>query len=86
MAINLIEEAVSAGARCSEACAVVEIDMRTLQRWKRRLVEDRTLEDQRAAAAADRVPANKLSEAEREAILAVCNQPRRAFLNCAARS
>lgn len=75
MAINLIEEAVSAGARCSEACAVVEIDMRTLQRWKRRLVEDRTLEDQRAAAAADRVPANKLSEAEREAILAVCNQP-----------
>lgn len=75
MAINLIEEAVSTGARCGKACAVVEIDVRTLQRWKRRLVEGRTLGDMRGVAASKRVPANKLSEAERKAILAVCNQP-----------
>ena len=33
-AIELIEEAVTAGARCFRACQIVEIDVRTLQRWK----------------------------------------------------
>ena len=36
-AIELIEEAVAAGARCFRACEVLEIDVRTLQRWKRAL-------------------------------------------------
>jgi putative transposase len=75
MVINLIEETVTAGARRCKACAVLEIDVRTLQRWKQALVEEKTLEDRRKAAAAERTPANKLSNAERQEILAVCNQP-----------
>ena len=39
MAIDLIEEAVSAGARRFKACAVLEIDVRTLQRWQKALQE-----------------------------------------------
>ncbi len=75
MAIDLIEEAVAANARRFKACAVLEIDVRTLQRWKKAIQEENTLEDQRKAAAANRTPANKLSDEEREAILSVCNQP-----------
>ena len=74
MAIDLVEEAVGAGARRLKACAVLEIDVRTLQRWKKALQEEKTLADQRKAAAAGRVPANKLSDAEQEAILALCNR------------
>ena len=75
IAIDLIDEAVTAGARCFKACAVLEIDVRTLQRWKKALQEKNDLADQRQASAAERVPANKLSEAEREAIVRVCNRP-----------
>ena len=70
-AIDLIEEAVSAGARRFKACAVLEIDVRTLQRWQKALQERDELADRRKAAGAERTPANKLSEA----ILAICNQP-----------
>ena len=41
MAIDLIEDAVVAGARRFKACAVLEIDVRTLQRWKKDDLEDR---------------------------------------------
>ena len=74
MAIDLIEEAVSAGARRFKACDVLEIDVRTLQRWQKALQEREALADRRKAAGAERTPANKLSDAEREAILAICNQ------------
>ena len=74
IAIKLIEEAVTAGARYVKACAVLEVDVRTLQRWKKALAEQRSLEDKRKAAAVERTPANKLSNEEREAILTVCNQ------------
>ena len=74
IAINLIDEAVTAGARYVKACAVLEVDVRTLQRWKKALADQRSLEDRRKAAAAERTPANKLSDEEREAILTVCNQ------------
>jgi len=75
MAIDLIEEAVTAGARRFKACEVLEIDVRTLQRWMKALAEEKHLVDRRAAAAVKRAPANKLSDEEREKILAVCNQP-----------
>ena len=75
IAINLIDEAVTAGARYIKACAVLEVDVRTLQRWKKALAEQRSLEDKRKTAAVERTPANKLSNEEREAILTVCNQP-----------
>ena len=32
---GLIEEAVSAGARRNECCKVLELSLRTLQRWER---------------------------------------------------
>ena len=72
--IELVREAVDAGARREKACEVLALPVRTLRRWERRLEADR-LEDQRKAAAAQRVPVNKLTEEERERILAVCNQP-----------
>ncbi len=75
IAIDLIDEAVTAGARTVKACAVLEIDVRTLQRWKKALDEQHSLEDKRKAAAVERAPANKLSNEEREAILTVCKQP-----------
>lgn len=75
MAIELIEEAVDAGAGRCKACEVLAINVRTLQRWKKALREERRLEDKRKASASERVPANKLSDQEREAILAVCNEP-----------
>lgn len=75
IAIDLIEEAIAAGARRCTACAVLAIDVRTWQRWKKALQEEHKLQDQRKAAAAERVPANKLSDEEREAILTVCKRP-----------
>jgi putative transposase len=75
MAIDLIAEAVVAGARRHKACAVLEIAVRTLQRWQKTLQEENTLTDHRQAAAAGRTPANKLSEAERQAILGICHHP-----------
>ncbi len=74
VAIDLVEEAVGAGARRLKACAVLEIDVGTLQRWNKALQEEKTLADQRKAAAAERAPANKLSDAEQQAILALCNR------------
>jgi transposase InsO family protein len=75
IAIDLIAEAVTAGARLFKACAVLEISVRTLQRWKMSLREKADLADQRKASATNRSPVNKLSIDEREAIVAVCNQP-----------
>lgn len=75
MAMGWIDEAVAAGARQRAACDVLEIDVRTLQRWKKAMREDNDLADRRKAAATLRVPANKLSAEERQAILEVCHQP-----------
>jgi transposase InsO family protein len=75
IAIELIDEAVTAGARRFKACAVLEIDVRTLQRWKKALVEPQGLGDRRKAAGEIRAPANKLSQQKRDTILKVCNQP-----------
>lgn len=73
-AIELVEEAVSAGARRHKACAVLEITVRTLQCWVQAL-RSGDISDKRQAAASLREPANKLSIAERERIVAVCNEP-----------
>ena len=68
MAIDLIEEAVSAGARRFKACEVLEIDVRTLQRWNKTLAEEKRLVDQRKAAASERTPTNKLSDGSRPTV------------------
>lgn len=75
MAIGWIDEAVAAGARRKEACKVLEIDVRTVQRWGKAKRENNAYDDRRKAAGSARVPVNKLSEEERQAILDVCHQP-----------
>ncbi len=69
MTLGLIDEAVTAGARQTEACEVLGIDPRTVQRWKSQGVGD----DRRAGPKTP--PANKLSEAERRQVLEVVNRP-----------
>jgi len=65
----LIEEAVTTGARRAKACAELEISDRTLRRWTK---DGQLHADQRPLAPRPE-PANKLSTAERAAVLQACN-------------
>jgi putative transposase len=65
-AIQLIDEAVKAGAREAKACQVLGISSRTLNRWRK------NQEDQRPLAERP-TPANKLTIEEEKAILEVVN-------------
>jgi len=69
LAVELIREAVDAGARKVAAARVVGISMRTLQRWEAM----RCQEDQRRGPIG--AAGNALSEAERELILALATSP-----------
>ncbi len=73
IAMDLIDEACVAGARQVRACAVLEIDVRTLRRWQQQQREERRLIDRRRERAGEREPVNKLSPEERTRILEVCN-------------
>lgn len=66
-AIKLINEACAAGARKSEACKLLEVAMRTIERWEK----DDGLIDKRKQATHS--PANKLSEKERNIMLTIAN-------------
>jgi len=68
-AIELIRESVSHGARRDPACRVLEISIRTLQRWERA----ESLEDGRRAPRGG--PANALSEEEKEQIISISTSP-----------
>jgi transposase InsO family protein len=68
--MELVAEAVKSGARCSKACDILEISLRTLQRWKK----DPEKEDQRQGSKSK--PKNSLSEEEKMLIIAVSNSPR----------
>jgi len=70
-AVELIDEAVTAGARQRKACEILEISVRTYQRWTQ---DAAVLSDGRPEAQRP-VPANKLSPEERDEILAVSNSP-----------
>lgn len=65
MILNLVDTAAASGARRAEACARLDIDPRTLERWR----AAGTLDDRRRGPRT--APHNKLSEAERERLLAV---------------
>ena len=65
--INLIDDARRSGARLESACELLEIDIRTLQRWKR----DSDLEDKRCGPING--PANKLTATECAHVLEVVN-------------
>ncbi len=66
-AITLIAEAVTNGARKFKACEVLDINVRTLQRW--RLEED--TKDKRKNA--KKFVANKLSQEERDKVMSTLN-------------
>ena len=68
-AVALIDEAVTAGARRAKACSALEISARTLRRWIR---SGEVHPDQRPLVPRPE-PANKLSAAERAAVLEACN-------------
>jgi len=70
-AVALIDEAVAAGARCHKACAVLGLSVRTYQRWTR----GNTVRADRRPDAERPAPANKLTRAERDEMLAVANSP-----------
>lgn len=72
-----IKEAVAAGARQTRACDEAGISVRTLQRWSEGGGDVKA--DGRPDALRP-TPVNKLSQAEREQIVEVCNQPAYASL------
>ena len=69
-AVALIDEAVAAGASLKRACEGLGLSLRSNQRWTQ---GDCLSVDARPLALRP-APANQLSEAERQRILAVCNQ------------
>lgn len=73
-ALDLVREAVDAGASHRKACEVLDIDERTVRRWKRHLRAGNELQDRRGESADARVPANRLTEEEKARIIGVCNQ------------
>ena len=67
--MELVAEAVGNGARRSKACEVLGISVRTLQRWAR---EPESGDGRRSPK---RSPANSLSEAEKDLVVAVATSP-----------
>lgn len=76
--IAWIDEACANGARRHKACEVLGLTLRCVQRWRQ---EGEVREDGRKAAARLRTPANTLTPAEREQVLAVANRPQFADLS-----
>jgi len=66
MAIGSIREAMNKGSRQKQACEVIGISARTLQNWRIAGYND-------GRQQVKKVPANKLSQQERDAILDICN-------------
>lgn len=73
--VEAIESAHAAGARLQPACELAGIDIRTLQRWRAEDGEGLSQGDGRPTAKRP-TPANALSEAERQRLLEVANEPR----------
>lgn len=65
--IELVDQAVLAGARKVKACQIIELDVRTLQRWQR----DKTQGDLRLQRL--QTPTNALNEVERAEVMLVLN-------------
>ena len=70
-AIELIKEALCAGARTEKCCKELGISQRTLQRWR----QDETSIVDRRKQATRPAPQNKLTPEEKQQIIAVVNQP-----------
>lgn len=66
--LALVDEAVRGGCRKRQACEVLGLSLRTVQRWEKGGVDD----GRRGTRAR---PSNRLSEAERTVVLALLNTP-----------
>ncbi|WP_414477541.1 IS3 family transposase [Photorhabdus khanii] len=77
--ISLVNDAVTQGASKTRACQCIGISVRTLQRWVES-PDGQILADRRPEAI-HRLPANKLSETERQQIMDICNSPEFAGLS-----
>ena len=60
MILGMVDEAMASGARLEKACGVIDIDPRTLQRWRRQGIG----EDRRAGPKS--TPKNKLKPQEKK--------------------
>lgn len=69
MILELLDDAVAAGARLSKACELLGISVRSTERWR----VDEDGDDKRAGPLTS--PPHKLTEAERQAVLDVANSP-----------
>ncbi|MGL1128697.1 IS3 family transposase, partial [Vibrio vulnificus] len=69
--VTLIHDAKQSGYRLEHACHEVQIDLRTYRRWYQ---QGKIRADKRPTCARP-VPANTLSQQERDAIIEVCNRP-----------
>lgn len=72
--MTLIEEAVNAGARQSKACDTIGLSPKTIQRWSQ------ADNEQDGRIDAQHKPANKLTEAECQRLIAIANEPEYADL------
>ena len=75
--VALIDKAMAAGARQAAACAELGLSERTLQRWTG---PEGTICNDRRPFAERPEPASKLSDEERDQIVATCNLPEFASL------
>jgi len=69
--VDLVSEAQSNGARLEYACELLNISVRTYQRWYR----DGKVEADNRPTAIRPEPSNKLTPEEQETVLALCNEP-----------
>jgi transposase InsO family protein len=69
--VQWIYEAVAAGATKQSACELACISIRTLQRW---CTEPNEVANDKRSNATRPIPANKLTEVERQAIIDICNK------------
>ena len=71
LAITLIDEAVTSGAREFKACEVLRISHRTLFRWR----SDHSPKEDQRPIVKRKEPKNKLSTKERQEIIRIANSP-----------
>jgi putative transposase len=74
--VEWINEATQAGARKARACAEAGLTLRTLQRW----TEGEEIKVDARTTTTRPTPSNKLSEAEQNAVLEICNREENAHL------
>lgn len=75
-AVTLIAEAQSNGARLDKACALLNLSVRTYQRW----TTGKAVNADRRPLVPRPTPTNKLTDEERQAVVSLCNQ--RAYQSC----